>query len=1403
MLSYLAFVHHGIESAGNPLADGVKLARHCLNKLEELGDAEQFPPRLLILLASPAYLDSLKSEQLLNGVIQAFEQAGKRMSDEADAGSVGLIGCSVSAVFFNRRIYRQGALLICLASRLLEARIQASPNADQDPDGSVKSLLHGLNLLTEEGDKVHSFANRTLLALFPGFGGTKYLAPKLHESLRRQLGARIAIFGGVASADDPHRVRSGILFANRKIYRKAIVAASVECGTPFGISLTQGLTDTNHIYKVAETDPKDGRVILRFEEGDVGSVMEEMKALSPMPLFANLRLDRDPTIDMPKLEGNAMRLAREVRRGESFHLVRPEVEKIQEAFSEGIQQSLRRAFLLNPIGALGFRCAGLLRHCEQIGLDPKYQTALIERDLSIRETRYDKPFVGGFVDGEAGVDENSKSVLGNWSNATLVFGDELRFRTPVYRGFEKLAEYTGRITPESHRKWIDRLTLLVYDIGFPGAMLSFCVGDQEQDTIVAQSASGSRFKKALVEVKPYLLDGSDLLADIARKKQWRFIPDSAQETCGSMQAASRAGVISQYITPLVGADGGVTAVLQIDLGDISYDMRLYQTEKTVLESLSKIVSSGLNRISNWEESKIIRALDRAMNDCLSAKTLKQGLQQYLVHALEAFGLEEGHVRLAQEDRNSLRLVAGVGDYFEETRKTRKEIDFGEVSPTAQAFRDEKVVIINDPPNNKAHREMRDLCENKPGLYQRLGEIGSYANVPFKSERGEQRGTINLLSSDRWSFLWFHRNALTALGDRIGFLVETLSRKERELFLRDVSPQYSQIQDINDIQGVLSEEIRRFAGAVKAEIASLYIWDDDRERHVLRAQHGWHRPEWVNAAFYTKDEVWTGTSALAGKPRYIPNLFDYYEKYRTSTHRYSEHAFGEDLSKEFTMEAIALQLRIADNRLGVLTFYSCIKEGDESGFITTDTNLLQQGADNFSSLIGILQADRMEKWRKREHVRRQEVYDATVSGARSGSGEAAGDFETRVCQQVLKSYRAVKACFYKVENSVSEPPEFDLKGSFRRAPRTGLIVEEVTEPAEPELELVKSTIYANRRNEKEMPVERVTLTDKEEDDPKRVALGGLVRRACVPLFSAKKLGGVLDLHWSFDPAQADSPDYQHGDGLLRMLGEVIGSAYDRDQTKVQAREIHAEAETKLREGKVKLLQSEDQTRNVVQATTAYVLQHHHELRTIVQRMSTRVNTLKALRKEADDKEKEIIEELSLKIKQGITTLKKMIEIGRRMSAPAYERLTLKSLIFSSLEKSEGNYVGRKVQVNPPNVLGDYFVRADPSLIGIAFTNLLDNSFNSMKRQKHRTLTIRAETAGNAEVTITVEDTGTGMSEEMIQRILKEFYSVNDRVSVGVMISRLILGLHGGRLNYTSVEGNGTTTVIALPLDYMEE
>jgi len=1420
MLSYLAFVHSGIESAGNPLIDGKNIAQGCLDQLHEIRDHEEFPPRLLILLASPAYLDSLKSEQLVNAVLDRFD-AGRSQNTP-------LIGCSVAAVFFNHQIYQDGCLLVCLASRLLEAKVAVVPDASQKSAEAVDTLLKDLDLIDQNKERIHSFVERSLVTLLPGFGANKYAAPELHELLRKRLEARIPIFGGVSSANDPCRLRSGLLFANRNVYRDAIVAASLEHGTPFGFSLSQRLTDTHKTVTVTSLDSEDPRIIREFE-GPVGEVMRDLQQVSPISLLGKLTIDGDPIVETPVLQDNGVRLVRAASERESFHVFHANSAEISKALTDDVKRSMNRAFLLNPIGALGLRCASFLRSEKDIGLDLTHDIRLVERDLAKRESRFEKSFVGGFVDGEAGLDPNGKSILSNWASATMVFGDELRFRTPVYRGFEKLTEFAGLAAAENQDKGIARLTQLIYDIGFPGSMISLCLFDEDRRAIVPHSASGPRYKRLLKKKKPYFINiddihQDDVLAIVTRTKRPQVVLDCRNEKCASMRTACQQGIISQYLVPLLNYDEQVTAILHIDLGDISYSKDLFDTERTALISLGNIVGAALNRIFIWEESKIIQILDQATKELPQEGTVQQALQHYFERVIGAFGEKDkvgplgeerievgGHIRLVQQDHR-LRLITGVGSYFEKARMFRREIDTDDPSFTGLAFRSEQPIIINSALTNPTHQKMRrQWKKRKPKLVEELGRTHSYVNIPFRSERDE-RGIISITASERWFFTDLHKKLLNVLSQRTAFLLETLRRKEQEKFLLAVSPSFSRVQNLENIYTTLSFELENFARAINAQIASLYILDEDRQRYILRAQYGWAKPEWLHAAYYESNDFWAGTTALTGTPRHIPDLNKYYNRYKISTRRHTGDAFGQELTAEASFEAIALGLRIADRRFGVVTFYRRLSAhadpGADSGFLLTNTELLQQGADNFASLVSILETARRDKWRKDEHKRRQDVHDVTVSAKISHPDQSEMPFVYRVCKQALISYHAVKVNFYKVTQHENEVNVELVQSTLRNTQHHHELGRSQAENTA-ELRLVNEAVMINRRGERRLLVERIKIKRDEERDPHRVALANLVSRAVIPLVSEKRVIGALDIHWSFEHMRkVDTANYQHGEAYLRMLGEIVGEAYAREEAKEEIDRAEKRAISNAAQGDTELRESTQRARDAVQATTAYLLQHHHQFRDFISQIQYLHEQFLKFPAKYDESARSLLDQLTSAIAESTATLDRMIEMGKKMIEPAPEWVSIWEIIDPQIKRSrafyadyESRYAKCKVEVVTNwDESGGPFVRVDTRLINIAFGNLVDNAFKYLKDEGPRRIVIKAEkkTKGKS-VVVTIEDTGKGMSDDMIRSIREEFYSIDGEIRLGIMISRLILGLHGGSVRHEPIVGSGTKTIITLPLD----
>jgi two-component system, OmpR family, phosphate regulon sensor histidine kinase PhoR len=125
------------------------------------------------------------------------------------------------------------------------------------------------------------------------------------------------------------------------------------------------------------------------------------------------------------------------------------------------------------------------------------------------------------------------------------------------------------------------------------------------------------------------------------------------------------------------------------------------------------------------------------------------------------------------------------------------------------------------------------------------------------------------------------------------------------------------------------------------------------------------------------------------------------------------------------------------------------------------------------------------------------------------------------------------------------------------------------------------------------------------------------------------------------------------------------------------------------------------------------------------------------------------------------------------------------------------------VSPPEEL---FITADPELLELAVTNLLDNAAKYSGPSAQITATISLDPAANM-AQIDVTDNGPGIPEEDLSHIFDRFYTVDKAHSrkmggsgLGLSIVRTIVEKHLGRVAVTSTLGQGTTFTIRLPLEH---
>ncbi len=120
----------------------------------------------------------------------------------------------------------------------------------------------------------------------------------------------------------------------------------------------------------------------------------------------------------------------------------------------------------------------------------------------------------------------------------------------------------------------------------------------------------------------------------------------------------------------------------------------------------------------------------------------------------------------------------------------------------------------------------------------------------------------------------------------------------------------------------------------------------------------------------------------------------------------------------------------------------------------------------------------------------------------------------------------------------------------------------------------------------------------------------------------------------------------------------------------------------------------------------------------------------------------------------------------------------------------------VEVEP-----DLTAKGDPTLLRQVMVGLLTNAFKHTAPSG--SITVRGRREGKSEVVLEVIDTGTGIPEVEIERVFERFYRRDESrkqegFGLGLAIARRMVDVMGGEIGARSVEGQGSTFWVRLPI-----
>lgn len=110
-------------------------------------------------------------------------------------------------------------------------------------------------------------------------------------------------------------------------------------------------------------------------------------------------------------------------------------------------------------------------------------------------------------------------------------------------------------------------------------------------------------------------------------------------------------------------------------------------------------------------------------------------------------------------------------------------------------------------------------------------------------------------------------------------------------------------------------------------------------------------------------------------------------------------------------------------------------------------------------------------------------------------------------------------------------------------------------------------------------------------------------------------------------------------------------------------------------------------------------------------------------------------------------------------------------------------------------GDVALEADANLMEQVLINLLVNSIEAVKERPSPKISLSAGVTGAKKVMLKVSDNGTGMPEEVLEKIFIPFFSTKKTGSgIGLSLCKQIVMLHRGTIQVQSQEGEGTSFVL---------
>jgi two-component system, NtrC family, sensor kinase len=207
---------------------------------------------------------------------------------------------------------------------------------------------------------------------------------------------------------------------------------------------------------------------------------------------------------------------------------------------------------------------------------------------------------------------------------------------------------------------------------------------------------------------------------------------------------------------------------------------------------------------------------------------------------------------------------------------------------------------------------------------------------------------------------------------------------------------------------------------------------------------------------------------------------------------------------------------------------------------------------------------------------------------------------------------------------------------------------------------------------------------------------------------------------------------------------------------------------------------------------------HELNNPLQGIVTYSHLLLE-RNSLDDPTKQFLQKIVVQANRSRDIIRGLLDFSRQRK-PDKTLCNINTLINESLSFFENQALMHNIQsiTQLDNDLPSIVI--DPSQVQRVFINMIVNAAEAMNGNGQLSISTKRDLARGC-IEITFSDTGTGISEENLEKIFDPFFTTKETghgVGLGLAISYGIIKEHGGTISVESEVGKGTTFIIRLPI-----